>query len=85
METLSFEAQTALVSFSTAVLIGGPFALIGAGRVIAIARLATRFAMRRQLATSLGLGLLGCVGAAISWPFGVPDAAPPDLLANLFH
>ncbi|MGK0266033.1 MAG: hypothetical protein ACI82N_000277 [Maricaulis sp.] len=85
METLPFEAQTALVSFTAAVLIGGPVALIGAGRVLALARLATGFAMRRQLTTSIGLGLLGCIGAAASGLIGLPDLAPAGLFANLFH
>ena len=85
METLSFEAQTILVSFSAAVLIGGPVALIGAGRVATVARLAAGFAMKRQLTTTLGLGLLGCLGAAASGLIGLPDAFTTGLFGSLFQ
>lgn len=85
MESLSFEAQTALVSFSAAVLIGGPVALIGAGRALSVVRLAAGFAMKRQLTTMLGLGLLSCIGAVASGMIGLPDAAPAGMLAGLFH
>ena len=71
MDSLPYEAQTALVSFSTALLIGGPIALFGASRVFAVARLATSFAMRRQLVTSLGIGVLGCAGALAAGVFGI--------------
>ncbi len=85
MEILPFEAQTALVSFAAAALIGGPVALIGAGRVAAVARLAAGFAMKRQLTTTLGLGLLGGIGAAASGLIGLPDAFPTGLFAGLLH
>lgn len=84
MESLSFEAQTALVSFTAAILIGGPVALIGVDRAVTVARLATSFAMKRQLTTMIGLSLLGCLGAAAGGLIGVPNAAAPGLLANLF-
>tara|TARA_R110000868_G_scaffold53928_1_gene169117 strand:- start:1962 stop:2267 length:306 start_codon:yes stop_codon:yes gene_type:complete len=71
MDSLPYEAQTALVSFSTALLIGAPVALFGAGRVFEVARVATRFAMRRQLVTSLGIGVIGCVGALAASVFGI--------------
>ena len=74
MESLSFEAQTALVSFSAAILIGGPVALIGAGRALSVVRLAAGFAMKRQLTTMLGLGLLSCIGAAAGGMIGLPLA-----------
>lgn len=84
METLPYEAQTALVSFSTAILIGGPVALIGAGRTLALARIAAGFAMKRRLATGLGLSLLTWMGAAAGGL--LPDAAPAaGLLSGLFH
>ncbi|SDL60304.1 hypothetical protein [Maricaulis salignorans] len=85
MESLPFEAQTALVSFAAAVLIGGPVALIGAGRVLTIARLATRFALKRQLTTMFGLSLLGYAGAAAGGLIGLPAADPASLLASLSH
>ena len=85
MESLPFEAQTALVSFAAAVLIGGPVALIGAGRVLIAARLATNFAMKRQLTTMFGLCLVGYFGMAAGGLIGLPAADPSGLLASLFH
>jgi hypothetical protein len=85
MEALPYEAQMALVSFCAATLIGGPVALIGAGRAASLARLTIGFAMRRQLVTMLGLSALGGLGA-----FGaglMPDSGAISVawLTGLFH
>tara|TARA_R110002073_G_scaffold5409_3_gene33346 strand:+ start:14340 stop:14597 length:258 start_codon:yes stop_codon:yes gene_type:complete len=83
METLSYEVQMALVSFAAAVLIGGPVALIGAGRVVSLARLLTRFAVKRHLTTMFVLSVLGGLGATAGGLIGLPAANPADLLASL--
>ncbi|WP_417469438.1 hypothetical protein [Maricaulis sp.] len=85
MEALPYEAQMALVSFCAATLIGGPVALIGAGRVASLARLTIGFAMRRQLTTMLGLSALG--GLGVLGTGLMPDSGAISLawLTGLFH
>jgi len=85
METLSYEVQMALVSFAAATLIGGPVALIGAGRVAGLARMTINLAMRRQLTTTLGLSALGCLGAVGAGMVPPPEAISLAWLNGLFH
>jgi hypothetical protein len=85
METLSYEVQMVLVSFCAATLIGGPVALIGAGRAAGLARMTLGFAMRRQLTTTLGLSALGCLGAVGTGMVPAPEAISLAWLTGLFH
>ncbi len=81
MDTLPYEAQTALVSFITALLIGGTVSLFGAPLVFSAVRHAAGFAIRHRLAMALGAGALGAGGAA--WWSGLLNGPASQALALL--
>ncbi|WP_417489757.1 hypothetical protein [Maricaulis sp.] len=85
MEALSYEVQMALVSFCAATLIGGPVALIGAGRVLGLVRATAGFALRRQLTTTLGLSALGCLGAVGAGMVPAPEMISMAWLSGFFQ
>lgn len=80
MDTLPYEAQTALVSFIAAMLIGGSVSLLGTSTVAMVARLAAEFAIRRRFSMALGLGALGGTGA---WFSGMFSGAASQLASLL--
>jgi len=84
-EVKKYSLVMALVSFAAATLIGGPVALIGAGRVAGLARMTVSLAMRRQLTTTLGLSALGCLGAVGAGMVPPPEAISLAWLNDLFH
>lgn len=73
MDGIPPDAQTAFVSFVTALLVGGPFALLGAFGVVRAARIIARLILRGRIVASIAitllvclLGSLGLLGAAVS-------------------
>jgi hypothetical protein len=70
MEALPYEAQTALVSFLSALLIGGSVSLFGASTVAGVVRTAFQFAMRRKIVTSLGVSSAAALGTMIASRLG---------------
>lgn len=63
MDALSYEAQTALVSFLAALGVGGLVTLLGARFVADAARQALVFAVRRRMMLSAGATAITCLGA----------------------
>ncbi|MFY0639253.1 hypothetical protein [Maricaulis maris] len=84
MDTLPQEAQLAVTSFIAAMLIGGPVALVGAGNAFAIARWTGAFMLRRRLASSALLGLVGGAGVFGSGLFGNPALDIAALIGQAF-
>ncbi len=84
MDTLPHEAQLALTSFITALLIGGPIALVGAGNAVTITRWSGAFIMRRRMASSALLGLAGGAGLFGSSLFGTPGLDVAALIGQAF-
>lgn len=80
MNTLPYEAQTALVSFIAALLVGGSVSLLGTSTLATVARLSLEFAIRRRFAMALGLGALGGTGA---WFSGLFSGAASQLATLL--
>ena len=62
MSALPQEVQLALVSFLTALLVGGPVALIGASNIAGLARMAGAFFLQRRLMSGLIFSVLGGMG-----------------------
>ncbi|GLK52773.1 MAG: hypothetical protein CMH93_00675 [Oceanicaulis sp.] len=69
MTTLPLEFQLALVSFATALLIGGPVTLIGASNLATAARMAGGVVLRRRMMSGLAVTLASGAGLASAWPF----------------
>ncbi len=69
MTTLPFAIQLALVSFATALLIGGPVTLIGPSNRAAAARMVSGMVLRRRVMSGLAVTLASGAGLASAWPF----------------
>ena len=69
MTTLPLEIQLALVSFATALLIGGPVTLVGASNFATAARMAGGLVLRRRIMSGLAVTLASGAGLASAWPF----------------
>jgi|GEM_PF-2561130 len=80
MDTLPYEAQTALVSFIAALLIGGAVSLFGFPLIATLARHGIGFALRHRMAMALGASALGAGGA---WWSGLLEG-PASQVAALF-
>ena len=65
MEMIPYEAQTAVVSFAAALLIGGAVALLGARTVAGAARFAAGLFIKRRIALSLGAAMMTGGGAVL--------------------
>jgi hypothetical protein len=76
MEALPYEAQTALVSLMTAMIVGGLVSVMGAPAVVGLATKAAGFAMRRSMVTSLGLTALAGGSASLANFLSTGDANP---------
>ena len=84
MNTLPYEAQTALVSFITALLIGGSVSLLGAGNALGLARIAVAAALRHRMATMFGVSALSSLGAFASGLFDTDGMQAAGLFGSLF-
>lgn len=80
MDTLPYEAQTALVSFIAALLIGGMVSVLGFPMVAGLTRHAIGFAIRHRLAMMLGVSAMGAGGA---WWSGLLDNPAAQAMALL--
>lgn len=69
MTTLPLEIQLALVSFATALLIGGPVTRVGASNLATAARMAGGLVLRRRIMSGLAVTLASGAGLASAWPF----------------
>lgn len=70
MDTLPHEAQTALVSLATALVIGGSVSMFGAPAVFNTARTLATWVMRHRMLTALGVSAAGAGGAWMGGFFG---------------
>lgn len=84
MNTLPYEAQTALVSLIAALLIGGPVSLLGAGNALGLARMAVAVAVRHRMATMFGVSALSSLGAYATGLFNPADVQAAGFLGGLF-
>lgn len=83
MNTLPYEAQTALVSFITAFLVGGSVSLLGAGNVLGLARLAVATAIKHRMATMVGVSAVSGLGALGARWFLAPETQMAGFLSAL--
>ena len=84
MNTLPYEAQTALVSLIAALLIGGPVSLLGAGNTLGLARLAVEFAVRRRMMTMAGVSALSSLGAYAAGLFNPAEVQAAGFFGAFF-
>lgn len=83
MNALPYEAQTALISFLAALLVGGSVSLIGAWNVVGLARLAVAAAIRHRMVTMIGFSALSGLGALGAGMFMAPEAESAGFLSSI--